>query len=72
MCSSDLYNVLPVNPRYNKILGVPCYQSLGAISDPPDVVNVFRQPEEVGPIVDETIFVGAKALWLQLDRKSVV
>ena len=59
------YNVLPVNPRYTEILGVPCYQNLAAISKPPEVVNVFRRPEDIEGIVEEAIFVGAKALWLQ-------
>jgi len=59
------YNVLPVNPRYTEILGVPCYQNLAAISKPPEVVNVFRRPEDVEAIVEEAISVGAKALWLQ-------
>ncbi len=59
------FELIPVNPRYGKILGVPCYPSLSAIPAPPEVVNVFRRPEEVGEIVDEAIAIGAKALWLQ-------
>ena len=59
------YELIPVNPRYGEILGVPCYPSLSAIPAPPEVVDVFRRPEEVGDIVDEAIAVGAKALWLQ-------
>lgn len=59
------YDLIPVNPRYDNILGLPCYPSLSAISEPPEIVNVFRRPEEVGEIVDEAIAKGAKALWLQ-------
>jgi predicted CoA-binding protein len=59
------YELIPVNPRYGEILGVPCYPSLSAIPAPPEVVDVFRRPEEIGEIVDEAIAIGAKALWLQ-------
>ncbi len=59
------YDLTPVNPRYEEILGLPCYPSLSAIPNPPEVVDVFRRPEEVGEIVDEAIAIGAKALWLQ-------
>ncbi len=59
------YDLTPVNPRYEEILGLPCYPSLSAIPNPPEVVDVFRRPEEVGEIVDEAVAIGAKALWLQ-------
>lgn len=59
------YDLTPVNPRYEEILGLPCYPSLSAIPNPPEVVDVFRRPEEIGEIVDEAIAIGAKALWLQ-------
>lgn len=59
------YDLTPVNPQYEEILGLPCYPSLSAIPNPPEVVDVFRRPEEVGEIVDEAVAIGAKALWLQ-------
>ena len=59
------FEVIPVNPRYGEILELPCYPSLSAIPGPPEVVDVFRKPEEVGEVVGEAIAVGAKALWLQ-------
>ncbi len=59
------YEIIPVNPRYPEILGLPCYSSLSAIPQPPEVVDVFRRPDEVSGVVDEAIAVGAKALWLQ-------
>ncbi|MEQ8765129.1 MAG: CoA-binding protein [Planctomycetota bacterium] len=59
------YDVIPVNPRYEKILGRPCRASLEAIEGPVDIVNVFRRPEEVGPIVDQAIARGDSAVWLQ-------
>lgn len=59
------FEIIPVNPRYEEVLGKPCYPSLADIPEPPEVVDVFRRAEEVGEIVDEAIAVGAKALWLQ-------
>ncbi len=60
------YEVIPVNPNETDVLGERAYTSLSDIPEPPDVVDVFRRPEYVGPIVDEAIKVGAKAIWLQL------
>ncbi|MBI3129420.1 MAG: CoA-binding protein [Candidatus Tectomicrobia bacterium] len=59
------FEVIPVNPRYEEILGLRCHPSLSAIPQPPEVVDVFRKPEEIPEVVDEAIAVGAKALWLQ-------
>ena len=59
------FEVIPVNPRYEEILDLRCYPSLSAIPVPPEVVDVFRKPEEISAVVDEAIAVGAKALWLQ-------
>lgn len=59
------YRVVPVNPGHAEILGEKCYPSLREIPFPVDVVDVFRRPEEVGPVVDDAIAIKAKALWLQ-------
>jgi predicted CoA-binding protein len=59
------YRMIPVNPRETEILGQQSYPSLAAIPEPVDVVNVFRAPSALPGIVDETIAVGAKALWCQ-------
>lgn len=60
------YEIIPVNPRYEEIKGKTCYPDLLSLPEPPDVVNVFRRPEEVDAIADQAIAAGAKALWLQL------
>lgn len=60
------YTVVPVNPAYDEILGEKCYPSLREVPLPVDLVDVFRNPEDVAPIVEDAIAVGAKALWLQL------
>lgn len=60
------YTVIPVNPRYPDILGERCYKSLRDIPAKVDMVDVFRKTEDVGPIADEAISIGAKVLWQQL------
>lgn len=60
------YTVIPVNPGANEILGQKCYPDLAAIPEKVDMVDVFRKPEDVMPIADEAIRMGAKCLWLQL------
>ena len=59
------YEVIPVNPGQERILGLPCFPSLSAIGKPVDIVDVFRRSAEVGPIVEEAIRMGARAVWLQ-------
>jgi uncharacterized protein len=60
------YRVIPVNPREKEILGQICYPSLSAIPEPVEIVDIFREPSAVPPIVDEAIAVGAKVVWMQL------
>jgi len=60
------YTVYPVNPRYEEILGVRCYASLLDIDGQVDIVDVFRKPETVLPLVDEAKQIGAKVFWLQI------
>ncbi|OHC67294.1 MAG: CoA-binding protein [Rhodocyclales bacterium RIFCSPLOWO2_02_FULL_63_24] len=60
------YTVIPVNPSATEILGQKCYPDLGAIPVRVDLVDVFRKPDDVMPIADEAIRIGARCLWLQL------
>jgi len=59
------YRIVPVNPVLKEVLGETCYPSLKDIPFPVDMVNVFRASEFVPKIVEETIAIGAKYLWLQ-------
>ena len=59
------YKVYPVNPNAKEILGRPSYPSLSSIPDAVEVVDIFRRSEDVVPIVDEAIKIGAKAVWMQ-------
>lgn len=60
------YRVIPVNPAYEEVLGEKCYPSLRDIPFPVDMVDCFRRSEEIGPLADEAIAIGAKCLWMQL------
>jgi len=59
------YKVIPVNPDAQKILGTRSYSNMSSIPETIDIVDIFRRSEEVMPIVDEAIKVGAKAVWMQ-------
>jgi len=58
--------IIPVNPRYQEILGHTCYKSLRDIPDKVDIVDVFRKTEDVMPVAEDAIAIGAKVLWMQL------
>jgi len=60
------YDVVPVNPHAEEILGRRCHPSVRALPEPVDVVDVFRRSEHAGLHVDEAIAIGARAVWLQL------
>jgi uncharacterized protein len=60
------YNVIPVNPREQSILGRKSYASLRDIPEPVDVVDIFRDPSAVPALVDDAIAIGAKVVWMQL------
>ncbi len=60
------YRIIPVNPKCREVLGEPCYASLRDISEPLDIVDIFRQVEAIPGIVEEAIAIGAKVVWMQL------
>ncbi|HEY7758541.1 MAG TPA: CoA-binding protein [Burkholderiales bacterium] len=60
------YRVIPVNPSYQQILGEKCYASLRDVPEPVDIVDCFRKSEDIGPIADDAIAIGAKVLWMQI------
>jgi predicted CoA-binding protein len=63
---SQGYRIIPINPRIASALGEQAYASLSEAAGSIDVVQIFRPSAEVGPVVDEAIAVGAKAVWMQL------
>ena len=62
------YTMIPVNPKYPQVLGQPCHPSLAAARQAGaiDMVDCFRKSEDIGPLADEAIAIGAKCLWMQL------
>src|SRR5262245_12207015 len=64
------YHVIPVNPKYQSILGEKCYPSLRDIPEKVDIVDVFRKSEDVMPIAEDAIAIRAKVLWQQLGVKN--
>ncbi|MCX9014233.1 MAG: CoA-binding protein [Candidatus Methanoperedens sp.] len=59
------YNVIPVNPALVEWEGIKCYPDLLSIPETVDVVDIFRRPDAVPPIVDEAIKIKAKVVWMQ-------
>ena len=62
------FQIIPVNPRYadGDILGERCYATLRDIPVPVDVVDCFRRAQDIPPIAEDAIKIGAKVLWTQL------
>jgi hypothetical protein len=65
LASTD-YDVYFVNPRATEILGRPVYPSLAELPVVPDLVDVFRRHDDLPGVLEETLAVGARTLWLQL------
>lgn len=63
------YRIIPINPKagVNAILGEKVYASLleASQAEKIDLVNCFRNSDDIPPIVDEAIAIGAKAVWMQ-------
>jgi len=60
------YSLFPVNPGQSEILGLKCYPDLVSIPVHIDIVDIFRRSEDVYPIVEEAVKIGAGAIWMQL------
>jgi len=63
------YNVVPVNPKHDMILGVRAHPDLLAAREaegPIDIVDIFRASDHVPPHVEEAIEIGARLIWMQL------
>ena len=59
------YRVIPVNPNETEVLGEKSYARIEDIPEHIDIVDIFRRPEFVGPLVDSAIQVGARVVWMQ-------
>ncbi|MDP2256582.1 MAG: CoA-binding protein [Polaromonas sp.] len=63
------YRIIPVNPNASEVLGEKAYATLAeaAQHEKIDLVNCFRNSEDIPPIVDDAMAIGARAVWMQLD-----
>ena len=59
------YHIIPVRPAVDEVLGEKAYASLDDVPDPIDLVDVFRAPDKIAPVIDSCIARGVKAVWLQ-------
>ena len=67
------YTMIPVNPKYGEVLGQKCYPSVTAAAGDGqqiDLVDCFRRSDDIGPLADEAIVVGARCLWMQLGVRN--
>ena len=59
------YRIIPVNPNEREVLGEKSYARLEDVPERIEIVNVFRRAEEVPPVVESAIRIGAKVVWMQ-------
>ena len=66
------YDVIPINPRpgLEHIAGIRVYPSLASVDRPIDMVDVFRRSEDLYPVAEEAVLVGARVLWAQIGVKN--
>ncbi|MTI81327.1 MAG: CoA-binding protein [Firmicutes bacterium] len=60
------YKIIPVNPKYDSVLGEKCYKKVSEIPEQVDIVDVFRRSIDTPPVVDDAISIKPAAIWLQL------
>ena len=65
------YDIIPVNPGQEEILGEKCYPDLVSIPRRIDLVDIFRRSEDVPPIVRQAIEIKARVVWMQLGIVNV-
>ena len=59
------YDVTPINPIADEILGKKSYPNISSVADPIDIVDIFRPSEQVLPVVQDAIKIKPKVIWLQ-------
>src|SRR5467141_5098492 len=59
------YRIIPVNPNERKVLGEKSYARLEDVPEKIDIVSVFRRAEDVPPVVESAVRIGAKVVWMQ-------
>jgi len=67
------YTMIPVNPKYAEVLGQRCFADLRSAAQaagPIDMVDCFRRSDDIGPLADDAIAIGARCLWMQLSVRN--
>ena len=64
------FEIIPINPAYEEVLGLRCYPDLQSVPVQVDMVDVFQRSENVMPFVQPSIDIGAKYFWMQLDIRN--
>jgi predicted CoA-binding protein len=59
------YDITPVNPTTDEILGKKCYSSISEVDEEIDIIDIFRPSDQVLPIIQEAIKKKPKVIWLQ-------
>jgi predicted CoA-binding protein len=59
------YRIIPVNPNETEVLGEKSYARLEVVPEKIDIVNIFRRAEDIPPVVESAIRIGAKVVWMQ-------
>jgi len=59
------FDITPINPNTDEILGEKSYPSLSSIDHPIDIVDIFRPSEQVLPLIQDAIKLKPKVIWLQ-------
>ena len=67
---SQYYEVVPVNPNYEDIEGVPCYPTVASIPRSVDLIDVFQRSERVPDFVDDALAAGSPYFWMQLGIRN--
>ncbi|NOX89711.1 MAG: CoA-binding protein [Calditrichaeota bacterium] len=60
------FTIYPVNPNYEEVMGLRCYDNLKEIEGTVEIVDIFRRSDRVLPVVEEAIEIGAKVIWMQM------
>lgn len=64
------YRIIPVNPNEREVLGEKSYARLEDVPEKIDIVDIFRRAEDVPPVIDSAIRIGAGAVWMQLGIRN--
>ena len=64
------FTVYPVNPAQSEIEGLPCYKSIGAVPERPNLISVYLGPERLMEVLPEIAAKGCDELWLNPGTES--